>query len=85
MSPQVMGIAGTTFGSGKVHGQQSGSNNGSSSGGSVFSGVGHKSGSHWGQPPIGCESKKSGSILNESGRGLMLNKMRSGSSMGGYG
>jgi len=38
-SPQVMGMSGANFGSGKV-----GSNNGSSSGGSVFSGVGQKSG-----------------------------------------
>ena len=43
-----MAISGQAFGSGKI-----GSNNGSSSGGSVFSGVGHKSGSHWGIPKGG--------------------------------
>lgn len=36
------------FGSGKV-----GSNNGSSSGGSVFSGVAKHSGNHWGQRKFG--------------------------------
>jgi hypothetical protein len=38
-SPQVVGMSHATVGSGKL-----GSNNGSSSGGSVFSGVGMKSG-----------------------------------------
>jgi len=38
-SPQIVGMSHATVGSGKL-----GSNNGSSSGGSVFSGVGIKSG-----------------------------------------
>lgn len=80
-SPQVLAVnSGATFGSGKI-----GSNNGSSSGGSVFSGVGNKSGNgKWTLGIKGDESQGKTNFDGTSGsRGLMLNKIRSGSSMGG--
>lgn len=80
LASQLGGMSGSAFGSGKV-----GSNNGSSSGGSVFSGVGHKSGNHWTLGNKGGDNSQGKMKFNESGGGLMLNKMRSGSSMGSGG
>ena len=44
---QINGNSNNPFGSGKV---AASSNNGSSSGGSVFSGVAKQTSGHWGQP-----------------------------------
>ena len=77
-SPQEMGgLSGANFGSGKV-----GSNNGSSSGGSVFSGVGIKSGNKQWTLGVGNDSQSKMNV--NSGNGLVLSKIRSGSSGGSF-
>jgi len=80
MSPNIMQITNGSngaahFGSGKVN-----SNNGSSSGGSVFSGVAKQSGNHWGQRKFVNDSVRSGCLQNSLN---LVHPLRSGSKLGG--